>query len=93
MKGLKIRKALSVLLTAAVLFSLAGCGSDVRTGNDKKAMSYDDAVSEMSSLLKKVNIRNVTDPILDIYMSETSKADALDDIDTFPITVRGGGGN
>ena len=87
---MKKRKMIAVLLSTVMLGSLAGCGSDVRTEGEKK-MSYEDASSELSSLLKKVSIRTVSNPTLDIYMDETSKADALDDIDTFPITVRGNG--
>ncbi len=87
------RRLLSVVLASALALSLAGCGStsDVRTEGDKKKMSYEDASSELKSLLKKVNVKTVSNPILDIYMSETSKADALDDISTFPITVQGNG--
>ena len=87
---MKKRKMIAVLLSTVMLGFLAGCGSDVRTEGEKK-MSYEDASSELSSLLKKVSIRTVSNPTLDIYMDETSKADALDDIDTFPITVRGNG--
>ena len=87
----KMKKVLAAVLASVLALSLAGCGGEVRTENNRKTMSYDDAVSEMTSLLKKVDTKTVSNPVLDIYMSETSKADALDDIDTFPITVRGNG--
>ncbi len=87
---MKKRRLLSALLASVLALSIAGCGSDVRTEGEK-GMSRADAEAELASLLKKVNTRTVSNPTLDIYMSETSKADALDDISTFPITVRGTG--
>ena len=85
------KRFFAAALAAVLAFSLAGCGgSEVRTEGEKK-MSYDDASSELSSLMKKINVKTIQNPTLDIYMSETSKADALDDISTFPVTVRGNG--
>ena len=85
------KRFFAAALAAVLAFSLAGCGgSEVRTEGEKK-MSYDDASSELSSLMKKINVKTIQNPTLDIYMSETSKADALDDIRTVPVTVRGNG--
>ncbi len=87
------KRMLSLLLTASLAAGLlTGC-SGARTENDDRedALSYDDARAEMATLLKKVSVRNVDDPILDIYSDEVSEAEALADIDTFPITVEGRG--
>ena len=87
---MKKRKIIAGFISAVMAFSLAACGSDVRT-EETKRMSYEDASAELNSLLKKVDVHTVSNPSLDIYMDETSKADALDDIDTFPIVVKGNG--
>ena len=85
------KRLFSAVLAAVLALTMTGCGgSDVRKESEKK-MSYEDASSELSSLMKKVNVKTVQNPKLDIYMSETSKAEALDDISTFPITVKGNG--
>ena len=82
------KRMISAVMAAVLALTMAGCGgSDVRKESEKK-MSYEDASSELSSLMKKVNVKTVQNPKLDIYMSETSKAEALDDISTFPITVK-----
>ncbi len=91
--GLMTKRIMASLLSASLAVTmLAGCGG-VRTENDDRAdaLSYDDAQAEMNTLLKKVSVSTVEDPILDIYSEEVSEADALADIDTFPITVRGNG--
>ncbi|MBR6315630.1 MAG: VWA domain-containing protein [Lachnospiraceae bacterium] len=91
--GLMTKKIMAGVLSASLAVTmLAGCGG-VRTENDDRAdaLSYDDAQAEMNTLLKKVSVSTVEDPILDIYSEEVSEADALADIDTFPITVRGNG--
>ena len=95
---MKRRKLFCALLGTVMALSLSACGesggggtTEVRTEAKKNAMSYDDASQEMESLLKKVTVNTVSNPVLDIYMSETSRADALDDISTFPITVAGNG--
>ena len=81
--------SLCVILTAAVL---SGCGSSsVYTEDDYDALSYEDALDEIESLLTKIDVTTVEDPTLDIYSDTTSEADALADIDTFDITVEGDG--
>ena len=81
--------SLCVILTAAVL---SGCGSSsVYTEDDYDALSYEDALDEIESLLTKIDVTTVEDPTLDIYSDTTSEADALADIDTFDITVQGDG--
>ena len=87
----KIRLTLALLLSMTLL--LCGCesnyGGDVRS-DPKKVMSKEDAVTEISSLIKKVNVSEVTDPVMDIY-TDASEMSALADIDTFAITVQGTG--
>ena len=79
---------------AAVLLAglLTGCGGDsVRTDRNSGSLSYEDAETELASMLKKVRVSQVSDPVLDIYSDEVSEAEALADISTFPITVAGSG--
>ena len=82
------------LLAMGAMF-LGGCSEEqpVRTEreNSQRAMSYEDATAEMTSLLKKVETSTVQKPVLDIYSDDVSEAEALADIDTFPITVSGDG--
>ena len=94
MKNTVLAKKVMAGMLSAVLAAglLSGCGG-VRSSNDDRvnALSEDDAKTEMATLLKKVKVNEVTDPILDIYSEDVSEADALADIDTFPITVEGKG--
>lgn len=87
---MKKTRIMSLLLCMTMLLSiLTGCSS-VYTETDDR-MSYDDAVTETASLLKKVSVKTVNSPTMDIYSDEVSEADALADIDTFPLTVIGTG--
>ena len=73
---------------------LAGCGSggSATIQNEKRnILSNEEAQEEINALLKKVEMREVSNPTMDIYADEISEADALADIDTFPITVEGNG--
>lgn len=88
------RRKKTALALAAVLITglLTGCGGDsVRTDRNADALSYEDAETEIASMLKKVSVSEVSDPVLDIYSDEVSEAEALADISTFPITVQGNG--
>ena len=88
------RQKKTALALAAVLITglLTGCGGDsVRTDRNADALSYEDAETEIASMLKKINVSEVSDPVLDIYSDEVSEAEALADISTFPITVQGNG--
>ncbi len=78
-----------IAITLCITLLLAGCG--VRSEGRKKTLSEEDAAKEMASLLTKVDVTTKKDPVLDIYSDEISEADALADIDTFPITVQGNG--
>ena len=88
----KNAKKLMALILSISMFLFTGC-SGVYTENEnrKDALSYEDAVTELSALMKKVDVKTVTNPTLDIYSDEVSEKDVLADIDTFPITVEGKG--
>ena len=88
------RQKKTALAMAAVLLAglLTGCGGDsVRTDRNSGSLSYEDAETELASMLEKVRVSQVSDPVLDIYSDEVSEAEALADISTFPITVAGSG--
>lgn len=75
-----------------ILLSVAGCRSDnVYTPGNEPELSYEDAVTETKTLMSKVQTKEVKDPYLDLDSGEMSEADALADISTFPITVKGTG--
>ena len=84
-----ITKRIMITSLAAVLM-LTGC-SKVRSEGYKSSLSEEDAQKELKSLITKVEVKEKSNPILDIYSDETSEADNLADIDTFPIMVRGNG--
>lgn len=85
------RKIVSLAL-AIVMTVFCGCG-DIMTVNTARenVYSYDDAVKELKVLADSINAEEVTNPYLDIYSDEVSEADALADIDTYPVTVHGSG--
>ena len=86
------RRSLALIISAALLTGLsAGCGGGVRAERNAGSLSYEDAEAEITSMLKKVRVSEVSNPVLDIYSDEVSEADALADISTFPITVSGSG--
>ena len=82
-----MKRVLALLIAAAVLAT--GCG--VRSKGNESSMSEEDALKELKSLITKVDYAEKSDPVLDIYSDETSEADNLADIDTFPIMVKGNG--
>ncbi len=88
------RKRKTALALTAVLLAglLTGCSGDsIRTDRNADSLSYEDAEAEIASMLKKVRVSQVSNPVLDIYSDEASEAEALADISAFPITVKGGG--
>lgn len=93
----KDRKPGVVLLASVLALALlTGCGQEqktdvVRTERSADKLSYEDAASELTTLLKKVEVHQVKNPTLDIYSDDTSEAEALADIETFPIVVEGDG--
>lgn len=88
MTGRKILAlAMSVILAGAVLTGCSGGSGGGRDGS----LSHDDAVTELKALSKTIKVRDIANPALDIYSEDTSPADALADIKTFPIMVAGTG--
>lgn len=80
-----------VFIPAVLCLSMVfgGCGS-VYT-EDAKTLSTEEAGTELNSLLKKVSVSEVSDPIMDIYFDDLSVTASLADIDTFPIREQGRG--
>lgn len=79
------------LILSLCLVAFGGC-REVYTapGDDIKVISEADAIDEMNALLKNVKVTSVDAPI-DISYDDVSPQDALADIDTFPLTVKGDG--
>ena len=82
-----LKKLIAVALAATIAFT--GC-SGVRTEKEK-TLSKEEAMTELNTLLKKVDVDEVDNPTIDIYSEDTKEADALADIDTFPLVLRGNG--
>lgn len=86
------RKLYRLLSFILVCFMLAGCSATSDVSFEEKeygSLSEKEALSELSALLKKVDVSEVENPQLDIYMDEISEVAALADISTFDITVQG----
>ena len=84
------RKILALAATAVFgISALIGCGSVYTpTGT---SLTYEEATTELKSLMTMVDRATVEDPVMDIYTDEISESEALSDISTFPITVQGNG--
>lgn len=92
MKRNRTWKAIMLSVILSLTFVLSGCeGVYTENENRKNALSYEDAMTELNTLVKKVKVKEVTSPVMDIYSDEVSEKDVLADIDTFPITVEGKG--
>jgi len=83
------KRVIALVMSICMLTGLTGCGI-VRDG-ETKYLSREDAATELSALLKKVEVSTVTNPAMYIYEDEISEADMLADIDTFPLMVEGSG--
>ena len=81
------KKILSAVLCGTVM--LSGCGSAYDEGG--KTLTREEATKEIDALLKKVNVTEVEDPIMDLYFDDFSATASLADIDTFPIREAGTG--
>lgn len=90
---MKIKRLLALSLSVVMLAGvLGGCGSSsVYTDTDYGDLSYDDALSELETLLKKVDVSEVENPTMDIYTDTEDTSSSLADIDTFDIVVEGDG--
>lgn len=86
---MKRKRGIVFLLILAVL-TITGC-SNVTTVNESRqdVYTYDEAVKELEVLSASIETSTTTSPVLDIYSDEPSVSDALADIDTFPLTVKG----
>ncbi|MGN1141304.1 MAG: substrate-binding domain-containing protein [Oliverpabstia sp.] len=88
-----LKKYVSIFLVCVIgVVSLMGCSSNGNTRvENESSMSFEDAVTEMNSMLKKINVEKISKPVMDIYSDDGSETAMLDDIDTFPIMVEGEG--
>ena len=92
MKRKRYHSVLSVFLGIMMTVSMTGCGGATTTNDNRKdALNYEDAITELKTLTKKLSVTEVSNPVMDIYSDDTSEADALADISTFPVTVEGKG--
>ena len=82
-------KRLICVLLAGILAALLLGGCE-KGGSSGKTLSYDDAVTEMNTLVKSLKTTQTTRPIMDIY-DDNSSAVTLSDISTFPVVVEGKG--
>lgn len=88
----KSKKYVSMLLACVMgAVSLMGCSNGNTRVENESSMSFEDAVTEMNSMLKKINVEKISKPVMDIYSDDGSDMAMLDDIDTFPIMVEGEG--
>ena len=82
------------VIACAVLAALilTGCSSNTSYDTSSKdALTYDEAVTEMDTLVKTINLTSISKPILDIYSDDTAENTVLADINTFPVTTEGDG--
>ena len=80
-----MKKVFITVISLICIFCITACSSTPSN------LTEDEAKKEIKSLMSKVEVTENTDPVMDIYSDETSAADALADIDTFPIMVEGKG--
>lgn len=82
-----MKKIVVSLLSLLLIFSMTACSSSPTDSN----LTEDEAKKEIKSLMSRVDVSEQEDPVMDIYSDETSEADALASIDTFPLMVEGNG--
>ena len=82
-----IKKLTSLFLISALLL----CSCDNVRMDEEQTLSVEEAKTETDALLRKIKVKTVTNPEMDIYADETSVADTLASIDTFPLVVEGDG--
>ena len=88
---MKKNRFLKGMLAAVVALAVTGCSSNVTNNNTlNNSLSYDDAVTELNTFVKKINPTTVPSR-LDVDMSEASVADSLASIDTFDMMLEGNG--
>lgn len=91
-----MKKLVSIILLLAMIAALfAGCMKENvydDPAGDVKDISYDDAIDTMNALVSKVHVTTRDLPQIDLDMIDYSnEADALADLDVFPIVVQGHG--
>ena len=74
-----------ILIAAMLLASVAGC---TKYKNGQNKLTYDEAITELNALMKKVELSTVSSPVLDVYSDDLTEADALSDISVFPSDLR-----
>lgn len=77
-----------ILIAAMLLASVVGC---TKYKNGQNKLTYDEAITELNALMKKVELSTVSSPVLDVYSDDLTEADALSDISVFPLTTKGSG--
>ena len=88
---MKTKRFLKGIMAAVLALTVTGCTSNVTNNNTlNNALSYDDAVTELNTFVKKINPTTVP-ARLDVDMSEASVADSLASIDTFDMMLQGNG--
>lgn len=88
---MKKDRILKGLMAAVLAFAVTGCSSNVTSNNTlNNSLSYDDAVTELNTFVKKINPTTVPARI-DVDMSDASVADSLASIDTFDMMLEGSG--
>lgn len=85
-----LKAVLTTFLTSSLLLTACGDISSVRTSGTK-TISKEEARTELDALNKKINVNTVDNPVIDLSLEETTEADALADINTFPIVLEGRG--
>lgn len=88
---MKKNRLLKGLMAAALALTVTGCSSNVTSNNTlNNSLSYDDAVTELNTFVKKINPTTIPARI-DVDMADASVADSLASIDTFDMMLQGSG--
>lgn len=88
---MKKNRFLKGLMAAALALTVTGCSSNVTSNNTlNNSLSYDDAVTELNTFVKKINPTTIPARI-DVDMADASVADSLASIDTFDMMLQGSG--
>nr|WP_297766731.1 VWA domain-containing protein [uncultured Butyrivibrio sp.] len=88
---MKKNRFLKGLMAAALALAVTGCSSNVTSNNTlNNSLSYDDAVTELNTFVKKINPTTIPARI-DVDMADASVADSLASIDTFDMMLQGSG--
>ncbi|MDR1800598.1 MAG: VWA domain-containing protein [Lachnospiraceae bacterium] len=88
----RFSKSITSILALVLFLSALSYGCNVRSENQSRtdALSYDDALKELSALSSKIRTREIQ-AVLDLSAAEAAPSDSLASIDTFPIMVKGNG--